>query len=138
MIKMVIVMRTDLGMRKGKMVSQGSHAAVNAILQQGSILHHDTTGIFIPLTPELTEWVGGTDYADDLLNGIYTKITVGINSEDELLELCKKADIMNINYNIVTDLGHTEFHGIPTITCCAIGPANSDDINKITGHLKLL
>ena len=32
MVKQVIVMRKDLNMRKGKMIAQGSHASVNAIL----------------------------------------------------------------------------------------------------------
>lgn len=36
------------------------------------------------------------------------------------------------------DAGLTEFKGIPTKTCIAIGPADSNEINKISGHLKLL
>ena len=31
-VKQVIVMRKDLNMRKGKMIAQGSHASVDALL----------------------------------------------------------------------------------------------------------
>ena len=34
--------------------------------------------------------------------------------------------------------GATEFHGVKTITCCAIGPAQDVDLQPVTGHLKLL
>lgn len=33
--KQVIVMRKDLGMRKGKMIAQGAHAAMKALLDRG-------------------------------------------------------------------------------------------------------
>jgi PTH2 family peptidyl-tRNA hydrolase len=137
MKKMIIVMRTDLNMRCGKQIIQGAHCAVNVILQQGEILsHNNEMGIFIPLTADLTEWLNGDTF--ELFNGKYTKITVGVNSEDEIIDLCRQADFASINYKITTDLGLTEFHGIPTITSCAIGPADVDEIDKITGHLKLL
>ncbi|MCA9071910.1 MAG: hypothetical protein KDA84_23440, partial [Planctomycetaceae bacterium] len=32
----------------------------------------------------------------------------------------------------------TEFHGVPTPTCLAIGPAGADKIDEITGKLQLL
>ena len=38
----------------------------------------------------------------------------------------------------VTDSGRTEFNGVPTVTCIAIGPALSSDIDQITQHLKLM
>ena len=36
--KQVIVMRTDLGMRKGKMIAQGAHAAMAVILDMKSTI----------------------------------------------------------------------------------------------------
>ena len=39
---------------------------------------------------------------------------------------------------MIVDAGLTEFNGVPTKTCIAIGPANPDDIDEITKHLKLL
>jgi PTH2 family peptidyl-tRNA hydrolase len=35
------------------------------------------------------------------------------------------------------DAGKTEFNGVPTLTCIAIGPEYEDIINPITGQLEL-
>ena len=40
--------------------------------------------------------------------------------------------------SLITDAGLTEFNGVPTNTCIAIGPWDPAEIDKITGHLKLL
>ena len=37
----------------------------------------------------------------------------------------------------IEDEGRTEFKGIPTKTCIAIGPNKAKEIDKITGHLPL-
>ena len=34
---------------------------------------------------------------------------------------------------LVVDAGHTEFHGVPTKTTVAIGPARAEDIDVVTG-----
>jgi PTH2 family peptidyl-tRNA hydrolase len=60
-----------------------------------------------------------------------------IDSEEELLELHKKALESGLEANYITDAGRTEFNGVPTKTCLAIGPNNSEYIDKITKHLKL-
>jgi PTH2 family peptidyl-tRNA hydrolase len=39
---------------------------------------------------------------------------------------------------LITDAGATEFHGVPTHTCCAVGPAWTDEVDAITGALPLL
>ena len=71
-------------------------------------------------------------------NGLFTKICVSCDSEQELEELYKKAKDAKLPCSLIVDAGLTEFNGTPTKTCIAIGPANSEEINKITGHLKLL
>ena len=40
--------------------------------------------------------------------------------------------------SLIQDAGFTEFGGIPTYTACAVGPGKVDEVNKITGELKLL
>lgn len=35
MVKQVIIIRTDLNMRKGKMIAQGAHASVNYLPLKG-------------------------------------------------------------------------------------------------------
>lgn len=39
---------------------------------------------------------------------------------------------------MIVDSGKTEFNGISRKTCIAIGPSQSEIIDRITGHLSLL
>ena len=117
--KQIIVMRKDLNMRKGKMVAQGAHASMAAILQSNKE---------IKKTPALEEW----------LNGRFTKICVSVNSEEELLTVYNQAKEAGIICSLITDAGLTEFNGVPTITCAAIGPDYPEEIDPITKDLKLL
>ena len=125
-VKMVIVCRKDLKCRKGKMMAQAAHAAVNAILNLG-ILDASTCTITIPMD-SIYEW----------FNGLSTKICVGVNSEEELLLTANDAKAKGLPVAVVEDAGITEFHGVPTLTCIAIGPSKSELIDQITGHLELL
>jgi len=91
----------------------------------------DENGVYfqtINITPEMIEWK----------NGIFTKIVLGCDSEEELLDLKMKAKELNIPHAIIIDVGKTEFNDISTLTALAIGPDKSEFIDKITGHLKLL
>lgn len=125
--KQVIVVRKDLNMRKGKMVAQGAHASLAALLNYmgGS---RDSRILHIEEKSALDDWI----------NGSFTKICVSVNSEAELLEIFGKAKEKGLMCSLITDAGHTEFNGVPTKTCCAIGPAWSDEVNEITGKLQLL
>lgn len=114
-MKQIIIMRKDLNMRKGKMVAQGAHASNKIILDY-------------PLDSRVKEW----------LKGAFTKICVSVDSEDELLLVYGKAKLQNIPCSIIEDSGLTEFNGVPTLTCCCIGPETDEVLNPITGHLKLL
>lgn len=131
--KQVIVMRKDLNMRKGKMVAQGSHASLAVILDMMDKKYDN-------------DWFS-TTYSMELFDGSpahkwleekFTKICVSVDSEAELLGIYEKARIENIPCALITDSGATEFNGVPTNTCCALGPDLSEKIDKITGHLKLL
>ena len=129
-IKQVIVMRTDLGMRKGKMIAQGAHASI-AFLARGLQYGDENNNIVwceIPLTRNEWNWV----------RGIYTKICVRVDSEEELLAVHKAAEDAGLGSYLITDNGLTEFNGVPTNTCCAIGPDLSEKIDPITKHLRLL
>ena len=117
--KQVIVMRTDLNMRKGKMVAQGGHAAI------GSLRDAWSHGLY-------------ADCADFWFQTGATKVCVGVSSETELMAVYARAKADNLPAYLVTDAGHTEFHGVPTRTCLAIGPAWTDEIDAITGSLRLL
>lgn len=120
-VKQVIVMRTDLNMRKGKMIAQGGHAVCSFLVKK---IKAKTT----ELSPAEESWVEGT----------FTKICVGVNSEEELLAVYQKAKEEEVEVSLITDSGRTEFNGIPTNTCLAIGPDFVSRIDPITSHLKLL
>jgi PTH2 family peptidyl-tRNA hydrolase len=134
--KQVLVMRKDLNCRKGKMIAQGAHASVAAILK-GSVKwfmqrpegqSEPLECICIPLTPDIRPW----------LEGKFTKICVSVDSEAELLAIHQKAKTANLITSLILDAGLTEFGGIPTYTACAVGPGPSAKIDEITGTLKLL
>ena len=132
-VKQVIVMRKDLNMRRGKQIAQGAHASMKVFFDK--MKNQDDGGLSdglviktIDFTKEEYEWV----------NGLFTKICVSVNSEAELLEVYNKAKEAGLNCSLITDSGLTEFAGVPTMTCCAIGPNAAESIDAITGTLPLL
>lgn len=119
--KQVIVMRRNLGMRRGKEVAQGAHAAM------------------IWLTLRIREpGFAFTDAERLWLDGAFTKVCVRAESEEELLGIVRAAHAAGVAALLCVDAGRTEFHGVLTPTCCAIGPDFPDRVDPITGHLKLL
>ena len=135
MVKQVIVIRKDLNMRKGKCVAQGAHASLKVFFDRmhhvrltGTILDDAGLDYEMSVTQEMREWI----------DGIFTKICVSVDSEQELKEIYESASEQNLPCAIIEDCGLTEFNNVPTLTCCAIGPANAEVIDNITGHLKLL
>jgi len=68
----------------------------------------------------------------------FTKVCLQAGSEAELVALYDQAAAAGLPCALIEDSGVTEFHGIPTKTCIAIGPADAVEINKTTGNLKLL
>ena len=155
-------MRKDLGMRKGKMIAQGAHASLKVLLDAGAIERSEMEGggpdgsaggaggkaprgiersemegggpggqalqFTLPLDAALAAWLGGR----------FTKICVSVDSEAELDAVVERARAAGVPCALVVDAGHTEFHGVPTKTCCAVGPAWSDAVDAITGGLPLL
>lgn len=129
--KQVIVIRKDLNMRKGKIAAQAAHASMKVFLDR-----MEQTGDSDILIRKLTMQRGS---AEDLwLNGIFAKICVYVNGEEELLSIYRGAKERNLLCALIEDNGLTEFKGVKTLTCCAIGPAFSEEVDLITGHLPLL
>ena len=132
--KQVIVMRKDLNMRKGKMCSQAAHSSMKVFFDKLYNPDFSSEGGFdaglrtMKLTEEELAWV----------NVKFTKICVSVNSEAELLEIYNKAKEAGLNCALITDSGLTEFGGVPTNTCCSIGPNYNEKIDPITSHLPLL
>jgi len=120
-VKQVIVMRNDLNMRKGKMVAQGAHASMSFLtrkLQQGGVPEFN---------PIVKSWIEGS----------FAKVCLQAGSEQELVQIHQDALDAGLESHLITDSGKTEFHGVPTKTCLAIGPDLADKIDAITGKLKL-
>lgn len=119
-IKQVIIIRKDLNMRLGKAVAQGSHASISF------------------LTKKIQSGQKMNDAEEQWVNGKFTKICVRVDSEQELIDIHQKALSHGIESHLITDAGLTEFNGVPTKTCLALGPDYASKIDAITGHLKLL
>ena len=143
--KQVIIMRKDLKMRKGKMCSQAAHASMKVLLDMMTVDNRrleeiDPQGLsgFGPLYTTRTFMTGYKSPLNDWLNGLFTKITVGVDSLDDLMHYYNLAKERDIPCALIEDAGLTEFNGRKTITCCAIGPHWNEQINDITGELKLL
>ena len=123
--KQVIVMRKDLNMRKGKLVAQGAHASLGAILGQ---MKQDGDRLVLNLNDErLRPWVTGR----------FKKICVYVNSEQELLDIYELAKSSGLICSLIKDAGLTEFNGVATITSCAVGPDREDRIDAVTKNLPL-
>ena len=125
--KQVIVVRKDLNMRKGKIAAQASHASMGAILNYAGPVYEGEIRINVE-NPAVRTW----------LSGRFKKVTVSVDSEEELLEIYQKAIDNGVNVKLIKDAGLTEFNGVPTLTCLALGPDYPSKLDPISGHLKLL
>ena len=142
-VKQVIVVRKDLSMRKGKIAAQVAHASMKILLDLMSKTERIETIDCEPKPLSFTVVtrkfeIGKGLPLDMWLQGSFAKIVVYCNSEEELLQLSFKAMEAEIAHALIVDSGYTEFKGVPTKTCLALGPHDSEELNKITGHLKLL
>lgn len=124
-IKQIIVIRTDLNMRKGKMAAQAAHASISFLTRKIQF----SEGLYsFSLSLDEQEW----------LTHSFTKICVGIGSDEELVTLYEKSQQAGLTSYLITDNGTTEFHGVPTRTCLALGPHRASILSPYTGNLKLL
>ena len=114
--KMVIAMRTDIKMSKGKIAAQAGHAAVSAAEYARK---------------NRPEW-----WSPWIMEG-QCKIAVKVRSEQEIMEIERKARNSGLPAALIVDRGLTE---IPpnTTTCLGIGPAPANKVDIITGKLSLL
>lgn len=138
--KQVIILRKDLNMRKGKMVAQGAHASMKVILDlmRSEMMMTSPSDYYADKIEVRTLALPNDSPLKDWLNGIFTKVCVSVDSEEELNGIYETAKSMNIPCSMIVDSGLTEFNGVPTKTAVAIGPYWEDKINEVTGHLKLL
>lgn len=135
--KMMIVMRRDLKMRKGKIAAQAGHACVDAVLQalkredRLNDLEMSSDGMILKdidkQSSPLCEW----------FKSGCTKVCVYVDSEEDLLKIAEKAEVRGIIAAVITDWGLTEFHGEHTKTCLALEPLSAEVADELTGNLPL-
>lgn len=111
--KQVVIIRKDLKMDSGKMVSQGSHASLGSFLKTDDKIRKS--------------W----------LEEGAKKIVLKVNNLKKLKEIYKKVKEEKIPVFLVRDAGLTQVEE-GTITCVGVGPAEEKSIDRITKNLKLL
>lgn len=113
--KMVLVVRNDLKMGKGKVAAQCSHAAVSGYKQVQR------------RKPELLQ---GWEYCGQ------PKVVVKAPDEETLIELLTRAKEFGLPVSLIQDAGRTQI-APGSRTVLGIGPGPSDLIDMVTGELKL-
>ena len=112
-MKLVVLVRQDLKLPKGKLAAQVAHAAVECALKASK--------------SDLEEWHSQGQ----------AKIVLKVADEKEMLEYLKNANAAKIHACVITDAGRTVVEP-GTKTVVGIGPDSADKIDKVTGKLALL
>ena len=111
-MKQAIVARTDIGMGTGKLAAQVAHASLSAYAKAGR--------------RNRKRWKSGGQ----------KKVVLKGDSERTLHELAAIADSEGIPHAIVRDAGHTQLEP-GTVTTLAVGPADEELVDRVTGELSL-
>lgn len=115
-IKMVVAVRRDLDLGKGKIAAQVAHAAVSCALKAEKY----EKKLF-------TAWIRGGQ----------KKIVIRVDNEATLIDLKRKVESLGIVNELISDAGFTQI--MPgTVTCLGIGPVEEHVIEPITGEYPLL
>jgi PTH2 family peptidyl-tRNA hydrolase len=124
--KQVIILRKDLKMRRGKEMAMSSHASMAFLTRY---IDYDTCGYY--------KWTSDSKEIIHWLNHSFRKIVCYVDSLEELEEIHQKALNAGLMSHMIEDNGATEFGGVETKTCIAIGPHVDEKFIGITDHLKL-
>lgn len=116
-VKLVLAVRTDLGMTKGKIAAQCGHATLACYKY---LLNHP------PSTALLKRWE----------NNGQPKIAVQCKSEEELDTLQALAVSLGVCARIIHDAGRTQIAAGSATVLGILGPKSV--VDQVTGHLKLL
>ncbi|TPX09536.1 uncharacterized protein E0L32_009279 [Thyridium curvatum] len=123
--KLVLVVRTDLGMTKGKIAAQCGHATLACYksLTKAAQKKGDSS----PEARLLARWERHGQ----------AKIAVQTKSQDEILELMGKARSLGVTAEVIADAGRTQIDA-GSLTVLGVGPAPKSLVDQVTGQLKLL
>ena len=113
-VKLAVVVRTDLDMGRGKIAAQVAHAAVAATLAS----------------------LGTADFAAWLAEG-QPKVVLRVRTAGQLEDVVRQGRADGLPVEVISDAGRTQVTP-GTLTCCALGPAESQRIDAVTAGLALL
>lgn len=145
-VKQVIVIRKDLKMRRGKEIAQGAHASMAWLVKRIVDRDDHQTRTWRQFWAWIWAWISGKGQSSRIclseaemawMEGSFAKIVCQVDTEEELLDIQRKAREAGVISTLITDSGFTEFNGVPTNTAVAVGPDEEERIKPITGGLKL-
>jgi PTH2 family peptidyl-tRNA hydrolase len=76
------------------------------------------------------------DFAAWLAEG-QPKVVLKVSSADQLLDVARRARAAGLPVELIQDAGRTQV-APGTVTCCAVGPADSARMDPVTAELALL
>ncbi|EFW19230.1 hypothetical protein D8B26_007486 [Coccidioides posadasii str. Silveira] len=116
-VKLVLVVRTDLGMGKGKIAAQCSHATLACYKYYFSKA---------PDSPILRRWDRGGQ----------AKVALQVKSDEDMLLLQAQALSLGLCARVIQDAGRTQIASGSRTVLGILGPKSV--VDSVTGHLKLL
>ncbi|KAL6717654.1 hypothetical protein ACLMJK_005569 [Lecanora helva] len=116
--KLVLVVRTDLGMGKGKIAAQCSHATLACYKH---FLRHDPSSVLLKRWESLGQ----------------AKIALQVPSEEQMQMLQAQAVSLGLCAQVIHDAGRTQIAS-GSATVLGVGPGPKSVVDGVTGHLRLL
>lgn len=136
-LKQVIVVRKDLSMPTGKLAAMVAHASMTFILNRlknGPVYQGYDVG-FALWSKDEHQWMTEPEPGIDGQLSM-AKIVVAANSELELQQLMHAGIAAGLITEGVIDGGYSH-NPVGTFAALAIGPAWPEQLDPITGHLKV-
>lgn len=124
--KQAIAVRGDLEMSEGKLAAQVAHASVGAFRQN--------------INPEIFAgsdlFIRGFNLNEGWFDEGFRKIVLKVPGITDILKAEAKCIEHRVPYFVVYDFGLTEL-AEDTMTCIGIGPDLNENVDKVTGRMKL-
>ncbi len=114
--KVVVLVRTDLDMGKGKIAAQVGHASVDLALRARD---KDKKAF------------------DSWMMSGQKKVVLKVANMEEMVRYMNEARSYGIYTSMICDAGRTQI-APGSATCVGLGPAPCSDLDKVTGGLKML
>lgn len=114
--KLVVAVRSDLKLSRGKLAVQVAHAAVTCAIRASK-----------KDKKNFRAW-----YEEG-----QKKVAVKVPSLQALHQLQAQAKLAGLTTALIRDAGHTEVEP-GTVTCLGLGPTPNEKLDKLTGELSLV